>query len=103
MRRDREERPLVWWLGVVVAFCACLSDKGAFSLPRFLLLASPPCLLLLARAAGPRLTVGRTLLFLGAFVPVALSLMLVHVRDAVHFTIGVWGPAYFQAFQRFVH
>lgn len=102
-RRNQEERPLVLWLATVVAFCACLSDKGAFSMPRFLLLASPPLLLLLARAAGPRLTVGRTLLFLGAVLPVALTAMLVHVRDAVHFTIGVWGPQYFQAFQRFVH
>jgi hypothetical protein len=103
MRRNPEERPLVWWLGTVVAFCACLSDKGAFSMPRFLLLASPPLLLLLARAVGPRLTVGRTLGFLAVFLPVTLTLTLVHVRDAVHFTIGVWGPAYFQAFQRFVH
>jgi hypothetical protein len=102
-RRNPDERPLVWWLGVVVASCACLSDKGAFSLSRFLVLASPPLLLLLARAAGPRLTVGRTLVFLGAVLPVVLTLMLLHVRDAVHFTIGVWGPAYFQTFPRFVH
>lgn len=101
-RRNQEERPLVLWLGAVVAFCACLSVKGAFSLPRFLLLASPPFLLLLARGAGPRLTVGRALLLLGAVLPVTLALMLVHVRDAVHFTVDVWGPPYFQALLRFV-
>jgi len=94
-RRSPAERPLLIWLGAVIAFHFSLDGYWAFhSLPRFLLMGAPAALLL----AEPLLPQGeRRLLLLAPLALLPFFLGLVELAQAEAFLRRVWGPGYFEA------
>lgn len=94
-RGRREERPLLAWLAIVLAFHACLAGPWAFwSLPRFLVLGAPPALLLLLPLvpAGDAAVAAVAVL---ALIPFGAGLIEAARGTAV--TRAAWTPAYLSA------
>lgn len=95
--RTPARRPLLLWLGVVLAFFFCLGGFWAFhSLPRFLLLGAPAALLL----AEPLLPRGRTLLAAAPLALLPFFVGLVELAQADALMRRVWGEGYFSAASR---
>jgi len=94
-RRAPEERPLLIWLGVVLAFYFSLGGYWAFhSMPRFLLMGAPAALLL----AEPLLPRGeRRLLLAAPLVLLPFFIGLVELGQAESFLRRAWGADYFPA------
>jgi hypothetical protein len=95
-RAGRAERPLLIWLGVVLAFFFCLGGPFAFlSLPRFLFLGAPAALLL----AFPLLPRGERWCFAAApllLLPFFVGLIEVAQTEALARAAGV--SAYYPGF-----
>lgn len=94
-RRSASERPLLIWLTVPLAFFFCLGGYWAYhSLPRFLLIAAPPAILLVE----PRLPKGeRWLLAAAALVLIPYFAGLMELAESEYFLRRVWGSDYFAA------
>ena len=97
-RGRREERPLLAWLLVVLAFHFSLAGPWAFySLPRLLLLGAPAALLL----ALPFLPSGDwALLGAAALAPVMFCAGLIEAARAAAVTSAAWTPDYLAAASR---
>ncbi len=94
-RGAAEERPLLIWLGVVLAFYFSLGGFWAFhALPRYLLMAAPAALLL-AEPLLPRKE--RLLLALAPLVLLPYFVGLVEAAQAESLLQRVWGAGYFEA------
>jgi hypothetical protein len=94
-RGKAAERPLLIWLGVVLAFHFSLGGFWAFhALPRYLLMGAPAALLL----ALPLLPRGeRGLLLAAPLVLLPYFVGLVELGQAESLLRRVWGPGYFEA------
>lgn len=91
-RRVAAQRPLLIWMGVILAFYFCLGGYWAFhSLPRFLLLASPAAILLVE----PFLPRGRALLAAAPLALLPFLAGLAELAQAESLLRRVWGAAYF--------
>jgi hypothetical protein len=97
-RGRRAERPLLIWLGVVLAFNFCLGGELAFqSLPRFLSLGAPAALLL----AAPLLPRGeRWIFFLAPLILVSYLVGMIAVAQNEALTRRAGVDAYFPAFSQ---
>lgn len=95
--RTGERRPLLLWLGAVLAFFFCLDGFWAFhSLPRFLLLGAPAAILL----AEPFLPRGRRLLAAAPLALLPFFVGLVELAQADALMRRVWGDSYFSRASR---
>ena len=94
-RAKPEERPLRLWLGVALGFYFCLGGVWAFqSLPRFLLLAAPPAILLLEPLL-PRAE--RRLLLLAPLLLLPYFAGLLELAQAEALLRRAWGADYLSA------
>ena len=99
--RDREDRLLLAWLGVVLLFNLSLGGYWAYyAFPRLMLIASPAAILLAVRRLPSKWAERIPLVVLIA-APAAALLCALDLMDAVGLVLRIWPPGHFQMLHRY--